>query len=154
MDSRTDTRRFPFPPGIPLLGLLLGWALGRVWPIPIHWPAWTRWLGWILFVAPFFAAVWAARTFRRHHTVVDPRGDVTTIVTSGPFRFSRNPMYVSVLLIYLGATLAFRLAWAAILLLPVFLALHYLVVIPEERYLRARFGAEYALYVRRVRRWL
>ena len=154
MDSKTDSTRFPFPPGIPLVGLLLGWALGRIWPIPIHWAAWSRWLGWFLFVSPFFIGAWAIRTFRRHHTVVDPRGGVATIVSAGPFRFSRNPMYVGLLLIYIGATLAFRPPWAAILLVPVFLALHYLVVIPEERYLQATFGEQYAAYVQRVRRWL
>jgi protein-S-isoprenylcysteine O-methyltransferase Ste14 len=146
--------RFPFPPGIPLIALLLAWALGKVWPVLLHWPAWTRWAGWCLVVAPFFVFLWAVATFRRHHTVVNPRGEVTTIVTVGPFRYTRNPMYVSLLVLYVGATLGFRLAWAAILLVPVFLTLHYFVVIPEERYLRAAFGERYSAYAQRVRRWL
>jgi protein-S-isoprenylcysteine O-methyltransferase Ste14 len=154
MDATTDPRRFPFPPGIPLIGLLLGWILGRIWPIPVHWPPWTRWAGWFLFLSPHLLAFWAIRTFRRHQTVAHPRGKATTIVTEGPFRYSRNPMYVSLLLVYVGAMLAFRISWAAVLFVPVFLALRYVVIVPEERYLQAVFGEQYTSYLRQVRRWL
>jgi len=152
--TAADPRKFPFPPGIPLIALLLAWLLGRIWPIPIHWRGWTRWLGWFLFFSPFLLVIWANSTFRRHNTVANPLGKVTTIVTAGPYRYSRNPMYVGLLVFYVGATLAFRLPWAAILLVPVFLALQYIVIIPEERYLQAAFGDQYTAYRRRVRRWL
>lgn len=154
MDATTDSRRFPFPPGIPLIALLLAWLLGRIWPIPLQWAAWTRWIGWCLFFAPFLLVFWANWTFRRHHTVANPRGKVTTIVTDGPFLYSRNPMYVSLLVFYIGAAVVLRLLWGAILLVPVFLALHYIVILPEERYLQAAFGDQYASYLRQVRRWL
>jgi len=154
MDEKTGLRRFPFPPGIPVIALLLAWVLGKVRPVRIHWPAWTRWAGWCLVVTPFFVFLWAVAMFRRHHTVVNPRGDVTTIVTAGPFRYTRNPMYVSLVVLYIGATLAFQWVWAAILLVPMFLALHYLVVIPEERYLRMALREQYSAYFQKVRRWL
>src|SRR6266700_5274411 len=123
--SKTPTypRKFPFPPGIPILALLLSWGIGRIFPIAISWTAWSRWLGLALFILPFGLAVWAARTFRRHGTVVKPTGDTTQIVTSGPFQYTRNPMYVSLMVISLGGMLWFRLPWALVLLLPVFLAL-------------------------------
>ena len=149
-----DIRRFPFPPGIPIVALILSWILGKLWPIEVNWPPWTHWAGWIFFTIPFLFAIWAVITFRRNHTVVHPRGQVTKIVTAGPFRYSRNPMYVTLLAVYIGGTLAFRLPWALLLLLPVFLLLQFVVIIPEEKYLESSFGEEYISYKRAVRRWL
>jgi protein-S-isoprenylcysteine O-methyltransferase Ste14 len=154
MASTTDPRRFPFPPGIPIGALLLGWGLGKIWPMHLDWPEWTRWAGWFLFIAPWFFALWAMVTFRRHKTEIDPLGKVTTIVTAGPFRFTRNPMYLSLMVFYIGGILAFRLPWSGILLLLVFLSLRYGVIAREERYLQAVFGETYTEYCRHVRRWL
>jgi protein-S-isoprenylcysteine O-methyltransferase Ste14 len=153
-DSASDPRKFPFPPGIPVAAWLLGWGLGALWPIPLHWPVWTRWIGGFLFVAPWSIAIWAGVTFRRHKTPVDPLGKVTTIVTAGPFRYTRNPMYVSLMVWYVGGILLFHLAWSAVLLVPVYLALRYGVIAREERHLQTVFGEEYKEYCRRVRRWL
>lgn len=152
--SAGDRRRFPFPPAIPVVALLLGWGLGRLWPIDVNWPAWFRWVGWALLVAMPVLAASALLTFRRHHAAVNPRGQATTMVAAGPFRYTRNPMYLGLLMLHLGVTLAFRLPWAAILFVPVFLALNFGVIVPEEQYLAAAFGEPYALYRKRVRRWL
>ena len=149
-----DIRRFPFPPGIPIVALILSWILGKLWPIEVNWPPWTHWAGWIFFTIPFLFAIWAVITFRRDHTVVHPQGQVTKIVTAGPFRYSRNPMYVTLLVTYIGGTFAFRLPRALLLLLPVFLLLQFVVIIPEEKYLEPSFGEEYISYKRAVRRWL
>jgi protein-S-isoprenylcysteine O-methyltransferase Ste14 len=153
MSSPTDPRRFPFPPGIPIACLLFGWALGKIWPIPMDWPAWTRWAGWFFFIAPWFFAFWAMATFRRHKTEVNPLGKVTTIVTAGPFRLTRNPMYLSLMVFYCGGIVAFRLSWSAILLPLVFFALHG-VIVREERHMQTLFGEQYTDYCSRVRRWL
>jgi protein-S-isoprenylcysteine O-methyltransferase Ste14 len=152
--SAGDPRKFPFPPAIPIVALLLSWGVGRLWPIDVSWPAWFRWTGWVLVITALVLAVSAVRAFRRHHTAVNPRGQVTTMVASGPFRYTRNPMYLSLLVLYVGGLLAFRLPWAAILLVPVFLALHFGVIVPEEKYLGAAFGEPYRLYRQRVGRWL
>jgi hypothetical protein len=72
--------------------------------------------------------------FRRHHTSVNPRGDVIEIMTDGPFQYTRNPMYLSLLPLYVGGSLLFQLPWAWLLLLFVFLTLHFGVIIPEEKY--------------------
>src|SRR5262245_61289880 len=123
--SASDPRKFPFPPGIPVAGWLLGWGLGVILPIHINWPGWTRWPGGFLFIAPWCLAIWAIMTFRRYKTPVDPLGKVATIVTEGPFRYTRNPMYVHLMVVYIGGTLLFHLAWSAILIIPVYLALRY-----------------------------
>jgi len=154
MGAATDPRRFPFPPAIPILGWLLGWGLGWIWPLHPAWPAWTRWLGWFLLTVPFAITVLAAIAFHRHNTPVNPLGKVTTVVTAGPFRYSRNPMYVTLMLVYIGGILAFHLIWSAVLIVPVFLVLQYGVIVPEEKHLQALFGEQYSDYCRRVRRWL
>jgi protein-S-isoprenylcysteine O-methyltransferase Ste14 len=152
--TATDPRKFPFPPAIPVAALLLSWALGRMWPIPIAWPRGLFWGGLALFVLPFALHFWAARTFRFHQTPVNPRGDVGAIATNGPYRFTRNPMYLSLMLVYMGGSLLFRLPWAWILLPIVFLSLHFGIIVPEEKYLEGKFGESYLHYKMQVRRWL
>ena len=150
----SDPRKFPFPPGIPAVGLLLGWLLGKLWAFPLPLPAWMRWIEWPLFVLAPSIAIWAVVTFRRHDTVVDPRGKVVTIVSSGPYRYTRNPMYVALMLLYIAGALAIGNGWVAILLVPVFLALNYGVIVPEEKYLGSTFGEQYVQYQSHVRRWI
>jgi len=99
-------------------------------------------------------AVSAVLLFRRQRTPIDPRGTVTHVVNIGPYAFTRNPMYVSLMLVYIGATLGFALPWAVVGLVPVFLALHYGVIVPEEQYMLANFGEEYRRYTQNVPRWL
>jgi protein-S-isoprenylcysteine O-methyltransferase Ste14 len=149
-----DPRRFPFPPAITIIALLSSWCAGRIWPIVLSWPAWTIWVGWTLFLLSIAFAVAAVVTFRHRHTAVNPLGEVTTIVAEGPFKYTRNPMYVALVVNYIGGMLAFRLPWAAALFVPVVLALHFGVIRPEEQHLEAVFGESYVSYKRRVRRWL
>jgi protein-S-isoprenylcysteine O-methyltransferase Ste14 len=147
-------RRFPFPPAIPVAALLVSWGLDRLVPISVPWPEWSRPFGWMLFTLPWIFGIAAVMTFKRHRTVVNPRGKVTTLVRGGPYRYSRNPMYVTLVASYLGAALAFQLPWALILFLPVVLVLQFGVIVPEEHYLLGTFPEEYLAYARRVRRWL
>lgn len=152
--AQQDPRRFSFPPAIPVARLLASWGMGYVWPLHITWPAWAFWAGLALFTLPHALAAWVRHTFRRHHTGVAPRGDVVEIVSGGPFEYTRNPMYLTLIILYIGATLLFRLAWAPLLLIPVFLTLHFAVIRPEEQYLESKFGEDYVRYRQRVRRWL
>jgi|SRR6516162_3702694 protein-S-isoprenylcysteine O-methyltransferase Ste14 len=149
-----DPRRFPFPPLIPIIALLISSWMGRLWPIHASWPEWTRWVGWALFTIPHGLAIWAHITFRRHQTTVNPRGQVSQMISSGPFAYTRNPMYLSLIPLYIGGALAFRLFWAFILLIPVLILLNFGVIRPEERYLATRFGPMYRDYKSRVPRWI
>src|SRR5215831_11159175 len=99
----TDPRKFPFPPALPIVALLLSWGMEYFFPIRWHWPAWTFWAGLGLLTLPFSVAIWGVRVFHRHGTAVKPTGTTTQIVDSGPFRFSRNPMYLVLLISYVGA---------------------------------------------------
>jgi protein-S-isoprenylcysteine O-methyltransferase Ste14 len=92
--------------------------------------------------------------FFRSRTTVIPHGTPSTLIASGPYRFTRNPMYVSLVLIYVGAVLLKAQIWP-LLLLPVPVAVVDRAVIPfEEARLREQFGPHYEEYRRRVGRWL
>src|SRR6266446_3950020 len=82
--SDSDPRRWLSPPAIPVIALLASWGPGRVWPIPLVWPSWTFWTGLVLFTVLHTLGIWAHRTFRCHHTSVNPRGDVVAIMADGP----------------------------------------------------------------------
>ena len=98
--------------------------------------------------------IWGLLTFLRFRTAVSPYRPASQVVTSGPYRFSRNPMYVGFTIAYIGGILTKNTLWA-LLLLPVILWLLIVLVIrPEERYLTKSFGSVYTDYAKRVRRWL
>jgi protein-S-isoprenylcysteine O-methyltransferase Ste14 len=91
---------------------------------------------------------------RRAGTNVSPRLPALAMVDSGPFRFTRNPLYVSLVGLYLGVTLLVDALWPLLFLIPAVLVTHYGIVLREERYLEARFADRYRAYRERVRRWL
>jgi len=96
---------------------------------------------------------WAARTMYAARATPHPFRDSSQVVSSGPFRFSRNPMYVGFTMAFLGIACAFNGAW--LLILPVYYALvANAQAAREERYLEMRFGEPYLEYMRQVRRWI
>jgi protein-S-isoprenylcysteine O-methyltransferase Ste14 len=98
--------------------------------------------------------VWCALTLRRHKTTILPHRAVTALVTSGPYRYSRNPIYISELVMTLGCGLLLR-SPAIMMATPLLLfALTKLAVEPEERHLRAKFGAEFDRFCAQTPRWL
>jgi protein-S-isoprenylcysteine O-methyltransferase Ste14 len=99
----------------------------------------------------------ALTTFRvlsRAHTPVDPRRPTTALVTEGPFRYSRNPIYVALTLLYLGVAFLVNALWILLLAMPALVVLHYGVIAREEAYLARKFGTAYHQYTAQVRRWL
>lgn len=113
-----------------------------------------RMTGYGLLAAGVAIAVWGALTFRRHHTSVLPFRAATALVQSGPYRFTRNPMYLGMTIAHLGGALALNAMWPIILLPMALVLLYRLVIRKEEAHLAEVFGEEYAGYRRRVRRWL
>ncbi|GAA5524270.1 hypothetical protein Maes01_00825 [Microbulbifer aestuariivivens] len=159
---KADKQRMPDHANVialpPLIyGGFLLLAAGLHWQLPLglgersswHWVA-----GAVLISAGAVLALWGKITLDRAGTCVHPGGSTRAIVSDGPFRFSRNPLYVALTLIYLGLALLLSNAWA-LLLLPLLLWLiHTGVVRREERYLERKFGEEYRRYLRQVRRYL
>lgn len=143
------------PPIALALALILAFILDRFYPLPFV-PASLPGgvIGFILVAAGLLLAGWSARTFRRANTQVLTNQPATIVVSTGPYRFSRNPIYVGMFLALAGLAVGFDTLWlilAAILLFPV---LRYGVIGREERYLEAKFGPTYLAYKARVRRWL
>jgi protein-S-isoprenylcysteine O-methyltransferase Ste14 len=154
-DSAADAPQVIAPPpllfaGALLLGLLLQWVM-PVQPLP---PRLARLLGGLLLVASVVVAKWGKTAMERAGTPSSPSRPTLAVVTEGPFRFSRNPLYVATTGVYLGLALLLDALWPMLLVVPVVLVLHYGVVRPEERYLEEKFGEEYRTYKARVRRWL
>jgi protein-S-isoprenylcysteine O-methyltransferase Ste14 len=129
-------------------------ALRWFWPLPILGHAMALWCGIALAMIAVVIAVWGSRTMRMAGTNVNPSLPTTVVVTSGPFRFSRNPLYVALTLFYLGLTLALDAWWGIVVLVPLIIIMHYGVVLREERYLEQKFGEAYRQYRSSVRRYL
>ncbi|MEO8336423.1 MAG: isoprenylcysteine carboxylmethyltransferase family protein [bacterium] len=98
--------------------------------------------------------VWGVVTFRRAGTAINPHHSAKRLVVSGPYRFTRNPMYTGLTIAYLGASLLLGSEWPLLLLPIVLFAVFRFVIQREERYLADAFGSEYAEFRMRVRRWL
>lgn len=110
-------------------------------------------VGLVLLPAGVLLLAWAVVTMRRARTTVSPYKPSSAIVRSGPYRFTRNPIYLADAILYVGLALAFR-SGAALVLLPVVLAvIRYGVIAREERYLERVFGDPYRAYEAEVRRW-
>ena len=105
-------------------------------------------------VAGFGLDIWAYRVMRAAGTHAEPFKPTMTIVAHGPFRFTRNPMYVGFVMSFLGLSLAFALEWGFIALPFLWLTLDRVVVTREEAYLSRKFGPIYAKYLARTRRWI
>jgi protein-S-isoprenylcysteine O-methyltransferase Ste14 len=142
------------PPFVYLGSIALGLVLHLVWParlVPLSVSTPSGALVTLLAVALFISAV---RTLRAADTPIPGNRPTTTIVRTGPYRFSRNPIYLAFSLLQLGLSLWVNSLALLITLIPA-VALMQLVVIPrEERYLEARFPSEYLPYKASVRRWL
>lgn len=141
------------PPLIYVGPLIAGLLLDRWVPIGGLPSGPARLLGTFGLVA-FSIVVFAVVAFRRAGTRPEPWKPTTALVTSGPYRFTRNPMYLGFTLLYLGLALWFGGYWTLMLLPPVLVVMIHGVIRREEAYLSRLFGTEYDDYRQRVRRWL
>ena len=156
-----DPRGAPDNPGVvappPLIyagALALGLVANRLYPIAFLPRAVSRVLALPLVFGGLAIGSLGFREMRRAETNVDPYKPATAIVTEGPYRFTRNPLYVGMTLVYSGITALFS-AFPAAMLLPLALAVMRGGVIErEEAYLERKLGDEYLAYKARVRRWL
>ena len=142
------------PPLIYLAALVAGLLLHLLFPVPLRFPVMVRWVGAGLVIAGFALAIAARATFEKAGTNVNPSLPAIAVVTAGPYRFTRNPMYVSLAVAFVGLALLTRVGWLLILLPFVLALMHWGVVRREERYLARKFGGEYQAYRIRVRRYL
>jgi len=134
-----------------LAGLVLDW-LAPLPFLPEDWPAGL--LGAVVFVLALALAIWAIDTMTRAGTNVPTNRPTTAIVESGPYRFTRNPIYLGMFGGLIGLGIAFDNPWLLLLMALFALVIRYGAVDREEAYLERMFGDAYRGYRRRVRRWL
>jgi len=145
--------RFP-PPLIYASAVIAGLLLERSRSLPIGTGVFRPVLAWLLFAGFLLLMGSSVGTFRRKRTSFLPFRPATTLVIAGPYRYTRNPMYVAAALLTVAFGLWLNTWWPIILLIPALVTIRRYVIDREESYMRRRFGAEYDLYTRHVRRWL
>jgi protein-S-isoprenylcysteine O-methyltransferase Ste14 len=129
------------------------WLRGRQ-PLPFVPAALAQPAGVVLVVLGVALAIAGAVTFRQAGTSPNPLKPSTTVVMHGPYRFTRNPMYLGMTVITLGGAVWLNSAWVLILLVPALAVMRWHVIAREEAYLEEKFGEQFREYKRRVRRWL
>ena len=155
MNEQTDHADVKVAPPVLLLihifaSFLLNWLL----PLPFAFPRMLVWIGYALIIIGLGLPFSAASRIMKAHTTLDPHGSVTEIVTSGPYRFSRNPIYLGFVCLLIGFPFIFSSYWGLILSPVLIVLLYRLVIQYEEAYLEKKFGETYSSYKSRVRRWL
>ena len=156
MDKATDTSNAIIrPPVAWALAFVAGLGLDWLYPLPFV-PAFmpTAFVGGAIFAIGFVLAIWAIVTIRKAGTSVETVKPTTTIVVSGPYRFTRNPIYVGMFLGQTGFAIGFNSLWLLATLVVFYVVIRYGVVAREEAYLERKFARAYLDYKSRVRRWL
>jgi protein-S-isoprenylcysteine O-methyltransferase Ste14 len=156
MSDTVDTAQVVIRPPIAwalavLTGLVLNWLMPLPF-VPVMLPA--GWTSALVFALALVLLAWAIATMTGAGSSVPTSLPTTTIVETGPYRFTRNPIYLSMFLGLVGPAIAFDSLWLLATLVPFALVIRYGVVAREEAYLERKFGDVYRHYRARVRRWL
>jgi len=155
MQIEQDSAHVRIPPPLILLScVLLGAGLHWIFPVyfareSIRWPA-----AGILILTGVSVILYCAWNFRKRGTNIEPWKKTSHLITSGIYRLSRNPIYVSFVIVGLGVAFAVNSVWIALMMMPLMMIINRIVIAKEERYLEERFGAEYLTYKEKVRRWI
>lgn len=142
------------PPFLYLGTLLAAIALDWIFPAPLPEHGLRFPLAGLLVVAGLGLVATCFRRFKAAGTNVPTWMPTTALVVAGPYRFSRNPIYLALTLVYLGLAVGYGSVWPLILLAPLLVVMRYGVIGREERYLEGKFGESYRAYCSSVRRWI
>jgi protein-S-isoprenylcysteine O-methyltransferase Ste14 len=154
-DKQDNAGSIAAPARIYLVPLVLGLVLHFVFPLRFLPPGWLPLaIGLPLIVIGIILNGWSGTTMGNAGTNPDWDSPATVLVTHGPFRFSRNPQYISGNILYLGIAISFNALWPIVFLPVILLIMIEGVIKREERHLELRFGEEYLSYKSEVRRWL
>lgn len=146
--------RIAWPPLLLVAAVAGGLVLDALGLEPSSWPQSARAAGILLILLALANDLWCARLMWRSGTTIRPDRAVARLVTEGPFRWSRNPIYVSHVALIAGLGLALASPGMLLLAPLVAVGLTRLAIAREERHLHRRFGRDYEAYVARTRRWL
>lgn len=155
LKADADSAHVKFPPPLMLLAMLLvGGILNRFFPAPFvnetfRWP-----LGILFLIVGLGIILYSAKLFQKAQTKIEPWKTTSNIIQTGVYKYSRNPIYLSFVVIGLGVAFVANSLWIAISMIPLMWILNIFVIQKEEKYLATKFGSEYLDYKSRVRRWL
>jgi len=152
--DRPNINAMVHPPIVTLMFIVIAYFLGRFVSVPFSAPPFLRYVGLGLTFVGFLLGIGAFYEFRKSRTTLDPHASVKQLVTSGIYRFTRNPIYLGFLLMVIGLPLNSGLYWG-ILMAPLYIMMMTRLVIErEEAYLEKKFKGVYTSYKSSVRRWL
>ena len=154
MDAQTPPSPRFYPPVLLLMAVVLMVVLHYVLPVA-RWLAWPwRALGALPIAMALLVGFWGAVQFRRHDTTIIPFEQSTALIAEGPYRYSRNPLYISMTLILVGLWILLG-SLSPVVVVPLFVWwISTRFIANEERHLEAQFGRTYLEYKTKVRRWL
>jgi len=142
------------PPIIYIIFILLGFILSYFWPVTVLPRGLGNIVGIVVIVLSILIMPFVLIRFKRNETTFDVRKSATTLITDGPYKYSRNPTYVSLTLLHLGVGIFFNSFWVLLLAMPTVLVINFWIIRKEERYLQEKFGDAYEIYKDRVRKWI
>jgi protein-S-isoprenylcysteine O-methyltransferase Ste14 len=142
------------PPLIYFTGFLFTYAMNIFYPIPMLGPPLSIVLALLAVTPSAVLGLWGLLEFWRARTNPLPHKPSSSLVIVGPYRVTRNPMYLSLALLYVGFGFLLSIAWAFVVLPAVIFIINIYVIRREESYLESKFGEQYRAYKKQVRRWL
>ena len=142
------------PPFIYLIALAIGLLVDLLYPVQVLPTPFAIGIGLLLIAAAGPIVISALRAFSGAKTTFGFRKPASAIVTNGAYRFSRNPSYVALTLLYIGIAFLVNSVWVLLMVVPAVTLMNFGVIKREERYLEAKFGDEYREYKTTVRRWV
>lgn len=153
MKTDKDSAHVPIPPPIILLiFILIGVGLHYLYPLHFV-PGAFKWAGGILVGLSIGTILYCATMFKKAHTAIEPWKTTSSIIVKGPYRWSRNPIYLCFIISGFGAAIFLNNLWIALMMIPLVAVINKVVIQREERYLEGKF-TNYLEYKQRVRRWI
>ncbi len=143
------------PPPLPFaVGILVGLGCHLIWPwyIGRYYVVLAVALG--LLGVVLALSISLNKAFKQHATPPDPKKATTALIVTGPFKRSRNPAYIAVVILHAAIGCLFNSVWVLLMIIPALFVVHFVVVLREEVYLEHKFGEKYRNYKARVRRWI
>ncbi|NKB32881.1 MAG: DUF1295 domain-containing protein [Pseudomonadales bacterium] len=152
-DEKGAAVKFP-PPLIFVILIFMGGGIDYLWPLGIGVPASFQPIGIAITVFGVAVAILVNSVFKRVGTAIEPWKPTTQIITTGLYRWSRNPIYTGFCLFNIGIGIATNSLWIVFTAIPGALLVYHIAIKKEESYLEEKFGEKYLAYKSRVRRWL
>lgn len=154
MKTDADSAHVPIPPPLLLLiSILIGVGLHYLYPLNFVSESF-KWVGGILVVLSIGTILYCATMFKKAHTAIEPWKTTSSILIRGPYRWSRNPIYLCFIIIGVGIAIFLNNLWIALMMIPLIVVINKVVIQREEKYLESKFTDSYLDYKNNVRRWI